>query len=186
MEAGFRSTNWKDLSFAIVGLGLIGGSYAKALRILGARYNDVTKCVCQINKADGSVVEQKYFDATGKKYMQVECAGLVFILYVPNLVVNSTDSYPVYSGLHINTTRTYNEVKLLKENIDELYSYTESIRTITKTFTKPGTTDISSRFSYTLLAPFKKLYINCHKVLGRDDLTQYSIYLKKYSAICYT
>ena len=37
MEAGFRSTNWKDLSFAIVGLGLIGGSYAKALRILGAR-----------------------------------------------------------------------------------------------------------------------------------------------------
>ena len=37
MQADFRSTNWKDLSFAIVGLGLIGGSYAKALRILGAR-----------------------------------------------------------------------------------------------------------------------------------------------------
>ena len=42
LEAGFRSsnvrnTNWQDLSFAIVGLGLIGGSYAKALRILGAR-----------------------------------------------------------------------------------------------------------------------------------------------------
>lgn len=148
------------------------------LRILGARYNDVTKCVCQINKADNSVVEQKFFDATGKKYMQVECAGLVFILYIPNLVVNSTDSYPVYKGLHINTTRRYNDVKLLQENIDELYSYTESIRTITKTFTKPGSTDILSRFSYTLLAPFKKLYINCHKVLGRDDLTQYQIYLK--------
>lgn len=37
MEAGFRSTNWKNLSFAIVGLGLIGGSYAKALRRLGAK-----------------------------------------------------------------------------------------------------------------------------------------------------
>ena len=37
MEAGFRSTNWKNLSFAIVGLGLIGGSYAKALRQLGAK-----------------------------------------------------------------------------------------------------------------------------------------------------
>ncbi len=37
MQAGFRSTEWKDLSFAIVGLGLIGGSYAKALRQLGAR-----------------------------------------------------------------------------------------------------------------------------------------------------
>ena len=37
MQADFRSTNWKDLSFAIVGLGLIGGSYAKALRLLGAK-----------------------------------------------------------------------------------------------------------------------------------------------------
>lgn len=37
MEADFRSTNWKNLSFAIVGLGLIGGSYAKALRRLGAK-----------------------------------------------------------------------------------------------------------------------------------------------------
>lgn len=37
MEAGFRNTNWKNLSFAIVGLGLIGGSFAKALRKLGAK-----------------------------------------------------------------------------------------------------------------------------------------------------
>lgn len=148
------------------------------LGILGARYNDITKCLCRINNADNSVVEEKFFDATGKKYMQVECAGLVFILYIPNLVVNSTDSFPVYTGLHINTTRRYIDLKLFKENIDELYSYTESIRTITKTFTKPGSTDISSRFSYTLLAPFKKLYINCHKVLGREDLTKYEIYLK--------
>ena len=42
MEADFqsskvRSTDWKKLSFAIVGLGLIGGSYAKALRLLGAK-----------------------------------------------------------------------------------------------------------------------------------------------------
>ena len=37
MEPGFRSTNWQELSFAIVGLGLIGGSYAKALRVLGAK-----------------------------------------------------------------------------------------------------------------------------------------------------
>ena len=37
MESGFRSTNWQELSFAIVGLGLIGGSYAKALRVLGAK-----------------------------------------------------------------------------------------------------------------------------------------------------
>lgn len=37
MEAGFRNTNWQELSFAIVGLGLIGGSYAKALRQLGVR-----------------------------------------------------------------------------------------------------------------------------------------------------
>ena len=38
MEADFggenRSTRWQELSFAIVGLGLIGGSYAKALRKL--------------------------------------------------------------------------------------------------------------------------------------------------------
>ena len=37
MQTDFRSANWKDLSFAIVGLGLIGGSYAKALRRLGAK-----------------------------------------------------------------------------------------------------------------------------------------------------
>lgn len=41
MESGFksgnRSTRWQELSFAIIGLGLIGGSYAKALRKLGAR-----------------------------------------------------------------------------------------------------------------------------------------------------
>ncbi len=42
LEADFqsskvRSTDWKKLSFAIVGLGLIGGSYAKALRLLGAK-----------------------------------------------------------------------------------------------------------------------------------------------------
>lgn len=34
LEAGFRSTKWRELTFAIVGLGLIGGSYAKALRKL--------------------------------------------------------------------------------------------------------------------------------------------------------
>ena len=38
MESGFKSGNrsarWQELSFAIVGLGLIGGSYAKALRKL--------------------------------------------------------------------------------------------------------------------------------------------------------
>ena len=37
MQTDFISANWKDLSFAIVGLGLIGGSYAKALRLLGAK-----------------------------------------------------------------------------------------------------------------------------------------------------
>lgn len=41
MESGFskgnRFTDWQRLSFAIVGLGLIGGSYAKALRKLGVR-----------------------------------------------------------------------------------------------------------------------------------------------------
>ena len=41
MESGFksgnRSTRWQELSFAIVGLGLIGGSYAKALRKLGVK-----------------------------------------------------------------------------------------------------------------------------------------------------
>lgn len=41
MEADFtrkqRSTKWQELSFAIVGLGLIGGSYAKALRQLGVQ-----------------------------------------------------------------------------------------------------------------------------------------------------
>mgnify|MGYP005876774319 FL=1 len=41
MEADFggenRSTRWQELSFAIVGLGLIGGSYAKALRKLGVK-----------------------------------------------------------------------------------------------------------------------------------------------------
>lgn len=35
MESGFRSTDWQQLTFAVVGMGLIGGSYAKALRRLG-------------------------------------------------------------------------------------------------------------------------------------------------------
>lgn len=29
MEADFRSTKWQELSFAVIGLGLIGGSFAK-------------------------------------------------------------------------------------------------------------------------------------------------------------
>ena len=37
MEAGFRSTTWQELSFAVIGLGLIGGSFAKALRRLQVR-----------------------------------------------------------------------------------------------------------------------------------------------------
>lgn len=37
MESGFRSTDWQKLTFAVVGMGLIGGSYAKALRRLGAK-----------------------------------------------------------------------------------------------------------------------------------------------------
>lgn len=37
MEAGFRSTEWQELSFAVIGLGLIGGSFAKALRRLQVR-----------------------------------------------------------------------------------------------------------------------------------------------------
>lgn len=32
-----RSTNWPQLKFAIIGMGLIGGSYAKALRRLGVK-----------------------------------------------------------------------------------------------------------------------------------------------------
>ncbi len=34
MACGFKSTDWQQLTFAIVGMGLIGGSYAKALRRL--------------------------------------------------------------------------------------------------------------------------------------------------------
>ncbi len=37
LESGFRSTRWGELCFAIVGLGLIGGSFAKALRKLQVR-----------------------------------------------------------------------------------------------------------------------------------------------------
>lgn len=37
MESGFRSTDWQQLTFAVVGMGLIGGSYAKALRRLGVK-----------------------------------------------------------------------------------------------------------------------------------------------------
>lgn len=37
MEVNFRNTSWEQLTFAIIGLGLIGGSYAKALRRLGVR-----------------------------------------------------------------------------------------------------------------------------------------------------
>ena len=37
MESGFRSTDWQQLNFAVVGMGLIGGSYAKALRRLGVK-----------------------------------------------------------------------------------------------------------------------------------------------------
>ncbi len=37
MTAGFKSTDWENLNFAIVGLGLIGGSFAKALRRLHVR-----------------------------------------------------------------------------------------------------------------------------------------------------
>ena len=32
-----RSTKWEQLKFAIIGMGLIGGSYAKALRNLGVK-----------------------------------------------------------------------------------------------------------------------------------------------------
>lgn len=48
MTADFRSVEWDKLSFAIVGLGLIGGSYAKALRrmnagqIIGVEMNEKT------------------------------------------------------------------------------------------------------------------------------------------------
>lgn len=37
MASGFRSMVWQELTFAIVGMGLIGGSYAKALRRLGVQ-----------------------------------------------------------------------------------------------------------------------------------------------------
>ncbi|MCD7874378.1 MAG: prephenate dehydrogenase [Acidaminococcaceae bacterium] len=37
VESGFRSTDWQQLTFAVVGMGLIGGSYAKALRRLGIK-----------------------------------------------------------------------------------------------------------------------------------------------------
>ena len=37
VESGFRSTDWQQLTFAVVGMGLIGGSYAKALRRLGRK-----------------------------------------------------------------------------------------------------------------------------------------------------
>lgn len=37
VESGFRSTQWRQLTFAVVGMGLIGGSYAKALRRLGVK-----------------------------------------------------------------------------------------------------------------------------------------------------
>ncbi|MCD8199335.1 MAG: prephenate dehydrogenase [Phascolarctobacterium sp.] len=37
MTTDFKSTDWKNLNFAIVGLGLIGGSFAKALRRLHVR-----------------------------------------------------------------------------------------------------------------------------------------------------
>ena len=37
MESGFRSTDWQQLTFAVVVMGLIGGSYAKALRRLGVK-----------------------------------------------------------------------------------------------------------------------------------------------------
>ena len=37
MESGFKCTNFEELSFAVIGLGLIGGSYAKALRRLQVR-----------------------------------------------------------------------------------------------------------------------------------------------------
>ena len=37
MESGFKCTNFDELSFAVIGLGLIGGSYAKALRRLQVR-----------------------------------------------------------------------------------------------------------------------------------------------------
>lgn len=52
MTADFRSAEWDKLSFAVVGLGLIGGSYAKALRrmnvkqIIGVEMNAAT-----LNKA---------------------------------------------------------------------------------------------------------------------------------------
>ena len=53
MEAGFRSANWKKLSFAIVGLGLIGGSYAKALRVLGA------KQIIGVERSEATLVQAK-------------------------------------------------------------------------------------------------------------------------------
>ena len=37
MESDFCSAAWQDLTVAVVGMGLIGGSYAKALRKLGVK-----------------------------------------------------------------------------------------------------------------------------------------------------
>ena len=61
MDAGFCS-KLQEQCFAIIGMGLIGGSYAKALRRRGVKNiigGDVNKNVLQQALADG-VIERAY------------------------------------------------------------------------------------------------------------------------------
>lgn len=56
MKGDFKNTAWTELSFAVIGIGLIGGSYIKALRRLGAREIigiDINEEVLRQAQADG-------------------------------------------------------------------------------------------------------------------------------------
>lgn len=58
MESGFKSRQWHQLTFAVVGMGLIGGSYAKALRRLGVKKIigiDTADAVLEQAKAQGLI-----------------------------------------------------------------------------------------------------------------------------------
>ena len=79
MESGFRSTDWQQLTFAVVGMGLIGGSYAKALRRLG-----VNKIIGV--DTDGKVLRQAQAEASLQRQAELPA----FELDLPDSVQHRT------------------------------------------------------------------------------------------------
>ena len=94
MESGFRSTDWQQLTFAVVGMGLIGGSYAKALRRLGV------KKIIGVD-TDGKVLRQAQEQAVIDEALcgagpGLQAADVVICSVVPKIMYSLTSGIKKY------------------------------------------------------------------------------------------